>query len=64
MHRGLEKVEAVRKSWLNYAQSRCRHATITSSFFTTEKVSFIAYRTDVAQFSVGFLDVGMFVSLQ
>ena len=37
MHRGLEKVEAVRKSWLNYAQSRCRHATITSSFFSQRK---------------------------
>ena len=37
MHRGLEKVEAVRKSWLNYAQSRCRHATITSSFFHNGK---------------------------
>ena len=33
------------------------------AFFATEKVSFIAHRTDVAQFSVGFLDVGMFVSL-
>ena len=34
------------------------------AFFTTEKVSFIAHRTDVAQFSAGFLDVGTFVSLQ
>ena len=34
------------------------------AFFTTEKISFIAHKTEVAQFSAGFLDVGIFVSLQ